>query len=89
MSAIDKMDEFYLRFPRFAFLATAYQPEDLPKDVATALDLIASYYNNNANFQRLCECKINANDEWERNDRFRQKAKAISIIMADDEFYCL
>jgi hypothetical protein len=88
MSGIDKTNEFYWRFPRFAFLASAYQPEDLPKDVAHALDLIASYYHNDANFQRLCECKISENEDNERSDKFRQKAKALALILSDDDFYC-
>ncbi len=81
MAAIDKMDEFYERFPRFVFLASCYRPEDLPKDVNQSLDVIVKFFYANEEFQMLCEKKIQEDQGWEREWVESQKRKLIQALM--------
>lgn len=51
MAGIDKRNEFYTNASRFAFLASAYRPDALPKEVNEAMDILVNYFYNDVEFK--------------------------------------
>ena len=55
MAGIDKINEFYTCALRFAFLAEAYRPDDLPEKVTDALEVLIKFCARDKKFKKRAE----------------------------------
>lgn len=81
MAGIDKMNEFYISANRFGFLASCYRPEDLPKEINQAMDILIDYFSNDIDFKK----KSDEAHEWfdknnEELEMFRKKDLLKSLL---------
>ena len=55
MGGMDKMNEFFTKLERFAYLSEYYRPENLPEEINSCLDKLINYVRTNQDFKEALE----------------------------------